>query len=101
MPKKRQPKEIWQVTCKRIFERDGGKCVRCDIVCLLEPGLHNSANVDHVLSGKYGSNHDDNLRLLCKRCHVLRSDKRHRGMIAIALEQGIIPPDWRGLVWDD
>jgi len=40
------------------------------------------------------------LRTLCRRCHVLRKDMRHRGMIASALRDGIIPPDWRGLVWE-
>ena len=37
---------------------------------------------------------------LCRRCHVLRADKRHRGMIANALRDGIIPPNWRELVWE-
>ncbi len=101
MPKKRQPREIWEVTCRRIYERDGGRCVRCKVVVVLESGRADSCNVDHVVSGKYGSNHDDNLRTLCRRCHVLRADFRHRGMIAAALEQGIIPADWRSLVWDD
>jgi hypothetical protein len=32
---------------------------------------------------------------------VLRADNRHRRMIAKALADGVIPPDWRPLVWDD
>jgi hypothetical protein len=31
---------------------------------------------------------------------VLRADLRHRGMIAKALKDGIIPPKWRELVWE-
>jgi hypothetical protein len=33
--------------------------------------------------------------------HVLRADHRHRGMVANALKLGIIPPNWRELVWGD
>jgi hypothetical protein len=58
-------------------------------------------HIDHIKSGKLGSNKLSNLRTLCRRCHVLRADNRHRGMIASALRDGIIPPDWRGLVWED
>jgi hypothetical protein len=31
---------------------------------------------------------------------VLRADRRHQGMIAAALRAGIIPADWRRLVWE-
>jgi hypothetical protein len=59
------------------------------------------AHIDHIQSGMLGTNRDTNLRVLCQRCHVLRADRRHQGMIAAALRAGIIPPDWRRLVWDD
>jgi 5-methylcytosine-specific restriction endonuclease McrA len=101
MPKKRQPREIWQATRIRVLERDEYKCVRCQIVVVDKPDLPESANVDHIQSGKHGSNAMSNLRTLCARCHCLRADSRHRGMIARALKLGIIPPDWRELVWDD
>jgi 5-methylcytosine-specific restriction enzyme A len=58
-------------------------------------------HVDHIVSGKRGTNALANLRVLCRRCHVLRSCNRHQGMIAAAIEDGIIPADWRPLVWDD
>jgi len=61
----------------------------------------NECHCDHIRSGKLASNEMANLRTLCRRCHVLRADNRHRGMIAAALRDGIIPPDWRGLVWSD
>jgi 5-methylcytosine-specific restriction enzyme A len=32
---------------------------------------------------------------------VLRADRSHQGMIAAALRDGIIPANWRELVWDD
>ena len=41
-----------------------------------------------------------NLRTLCRRCHALRADGRHRGLIYKALRDGRIPPDWRDLVWE-
>ena len=96
MPKSRQPKEIWEVTRSRVWERDGGKCKHCG-----EPVALDVCHIDHIKSGKLGTNEMSNLRVLCRCCHVLRVDMRHRGMIAGALRDGIIPPNWRELVWDD
>lgn len=97
MPKKRQPREVWEVTRIRVYERDGG-------LCQYPKGKHpvalNEAHIDHVVSGKLGSNEDSNLRTLCRMHHCLRSDSRHRGMIASALRDGLIPPNWRELVWE-
>jgi hypothetical protein len=59
------------------------------------------AHIDHIQSGKRGRNDLRNLRVLCRYHHVLRADHRHRGMIAAALADGLIPPNWRELVWDD
>jgi hypothetical protein len=58
------------------------------------------AHIDHIASGQLGSNADSNLRTLCPRCHCLRADHRHRGLIAWALERGLIPPNWRELAWE-
>ena len=95
MPKSRQPDEVWQETRRKVWERDGGICQHHG-----EPVSLEECHIDHIVSGKRGTNHMSNLRTLCRRCHVLRADNRHRGMIARALELGIIPPDWRGLVWE-
>lgn len=96
MPKRRQPPEIWKETRRRIWHRDLKRCTRCGQKLLLREG-----HIDHIRSGKLGSNKDANLRTLCRRCHVLRADKRHRGMIPSALRDDIIPPNWRELVWED
>jgi 5-methylcytosine-specific restriction endonuclease McrA len=56
-------------------------------------------HIDHIASGKRGGNQDSNLRTLCRRCHALRLDPRHRGMTDRALHDGWIPPDWRNRVW--
>jgi len=97
VPKKRPPKEIWQEVLRPIvWKRDGGRCTHCGVTLALD-----ECHIDHIRSGKLGGNELGNLRTLCRRCHVLRADMRHRGMIAAALRDGIIPPDWRGLVWDD
>lgn len=95
MPKKRQPRELWMTTRLVVLERDGFVCVKCKI-----PVSAGTAHIDHIQSGKLGSNHISNLRTLCRRCHVLRADQRHRGMTSKALKDGIIPPNWRELVWD-
>ena len=95
MPKSRQPEEIWHETRRKVWDRDGGVCAHCG-----EPVSLRQCHIDHIKSGKYGTNDMDNLRTLCRRCHVLRIDMRHRGMIANALKKGIIPPNWRELVWE-
>ena len=104
MPKSRQPKEVWYETRKRIWERDG-HCCQGPLqppVCRGKPYIAlEKCHVDHIHSGKLGTNHDDNLRVLCPTCHALRADNRHRGMIANALKKGVIPPNWRELVWED
>jgi len=102
MPRHRPPRKVWEVLRLIVLERDGWTCVRCGVpVHDGEPHDAMSANVDHIKSGKRATNAWSNLRSLCRRCHCLRACNRHRGMIAKALEDGIIPADWRGLVWDD
>lgn len=77
--------------------RNGGRrCARCKKVVRL-----NACHVDHVVSGKLGTNALSNLRVLCRRCHVLRADFRHSGMRANALRDGIIPYNWRDFVWEE
>lgn len=97
---RRQPKEIWNETRIRVWHRDNGRCQGpyChDAQPLPIDGCH----IDHIRPvSSFGGNHIDNLRVLCRRCHVLRVDKKHRGMIQKALKDGIIPSDWRRLVWD-
>ena len=97
MPRRRQDREIWQQTRRKVWERDGG-------MCQYPYGKHpiplEEAHIDHIRSGKLGTNDMSNLRTLCRYHHVLRSDPRHRGMIAKALKEGLIPPNWRELVWD-
>lgn len=96
MPKRRPPREVWDCNIRpAIWRRDGKQCVRCQDPVSLE-----ACHIDHIRSGKNASNEFKNLRTLCRRCHVLRADLRHQGMIAAALRDGIIPPNWRELVWE-
>lgn len=96
MPKKRPPREVWGELRRIVWERDGRQCVRCHT-----PQALDECHVDHIRSGKNANNSLGNLRTLCRRCHVLRADNRHRGMIAKALKDGVIPADWRHLIWSD
>lgn len=95
MPRRRQPRELWHLTRLRVLEAYNYRCARCGCVLTVS-----TAHIDHIQSGKLGSNHFSNLRPLCRRDHVLRLDPRHRGMIARALQLGIIPANWRELVWE-
>ncbi|MFE6706350.1 HNH endonuclease [Bacillus thuringiensis] len=97
MPKKRTPYETWRINIRPIvWNRDNRKCIRCKKTVLL-----NDCHIDHIISGLRGDNRLQNLRTLCKRCHVLRADHFHRGMIAKALKDGIITADWRQYVWEE
>lgn len=102
MPKSRPPKEVWQYLRKLVYQRDKGRCQ--GPYCKDKPEWSISlqeCHIDHIQSGKLGTNELSNLRVLCRYCHILRVDNRHRGMIANALKLGIIPPNWRELVWED
>ncbi len=105
MPKSRLPKELWREKRKVVWLRDGGRCQS-------PPGKHkqfctgqefialNKCHIDHIHSGKLGSNALDNLRVLCPECHALRLDHRHQGLTAKLVAQGKIPASWRQYVWD-
>ena len=94
MPKRRPPREVWESIRREVWERDSRQCKHCGVAVALD-----KCHIDHIHSGKGAGNGKGNLRTLCRRCHVLRDDMRHAGMIAKALEEGIIPPDWRSRVW--
>ncbi len=97
MPKHRPPREVWMAIRHAVWKRDKG-------LCQYPHGKHpvalHEAHIDHIVSGKRASNALSNLRTLCRYHHVLRADHRHHGMVAGALRDGIIPPNWRDLVWD-
>ena len=95
MPRKRQPREIWRVTRLRIWQRDNGQCVHCGELVALDV-----CHIDHIKSGKLGTNHDSNLRTLCPMCHALRADKRHDGLRGKLLAADQLPRNWRELLWE-
>lgn len=95
MPRKRPPREVWQDLRLTVFKRDHWCCVRCGQEVAVD-----TAHVDHIKSGKLADNSLKNLRTLCRRCHVLRIDRRHRGMIGAALRDGIIGPNYREEMWE-
>ena len=100
MPKRRQLREIRNAKRERVWLRDKGRCQGpyCQDKEAWSLPL-NQCHIDHIHSGKLAGNEDANLRVLCRRCHVLRIDSRHRGMTAQAIEDGTIPPNWRELLW--
>jgi 5-methylcytosine-specific restriction endonuclease McrA len=98
--RRRPPHERWQELRQDIWARDGGCCA--GPYCAGAPPIPlDQAHIDHIVPlASGGGNALDNLRLLCRRCHVLRAGKEHQGMIAAALRDGLIPADWRPLVWE-
>jgi|GEM_PF-510834 len=103
MSKHKRPDCItWNQTRRRIWQRDGQRCQGPH--CREKPPGSlplEQAHIDHILElSRGGGNSDRNLRTLCRRCHCLRANSTHQGMIARALRDGIIPPNWRPLVWE-
>lgn len=97
MPKRRTPSETWYTNIRPIiWKRDGGRCVKCDVFISLR-----ECHIDHIVSGINGSNKFSNLRTLCYKCHVLRLDSNHRGMIKSGLEKNLITANWREFVWEE
>lgn len=102
MQRSRMPRELWRALRRQIWARDRGRCQGPH--CAAQPAWSlalRRAHIDHICPvSKGGTNAAANLRTLCRRCHVLRAGHEHQGMVAAALRAGLIPPDWRALVWD-
>jgi 5-methylcytosine-specific restriction endonuclease McrA len=70
-----RPSSTWKKSAyRRIAARDGEQCAVCTIGNKMsftrEGYLQKSLHVDHVTALRSGgSNHDDNLQLLCDFCH--------------------------------
>jgi hypothetical protein len=61
-------KTIGQARRMRIFERDGFQCKRC--------GVQKDLTVDHIWPvSRGGSDDDDNLQTLCRRCNTSKGAK--------------------------
>lgn len=83
MPKSRLPKEVWDENIRTIvWKRDCCKCTKCNKTVSLQ-----ECHIDHIVSGKFGSNKISNLRTLCIYCHSLRHCNRHRGLTAKSIER--------------
>ena len=65
------PRWAWARLRRRVLDRDGWQCVLC--------GSRNRLECDHIEGlAEGGSNSLDNLRTLCRACHLKLSGKRHR-----------------------
>lgn len=101
---RRQPDFIWATTRREVYLRDGGLCQSpvSPPVCLgkLEAMDLLGCHVDHVIPlSRGGSNHVNNLRLLCPVCHALREDAAHSTLRSDAIAKGLLPQDWRKWTW--
>lgn len=61
-------RKISQEVKQKVWLRDGGQCVQCNATDYLE--------FDHVIPfSKGGSNSENNIQLLCRRCNLAKSDR--------------------------
>jgi 5-methylcytosine-specific restriction endonuclease McrA len=103
---KRQPIEQWNVTRRRIYERDGGICKSPPTAapkvfgfCLVDVDFK-ECHIDHIRPlSSGGSNHASNLRVLCPVCHALREDEKHRSLTSSLVRSGLIPVRWQQYTW--
>jgi 5-methylcytosine-specific restriction enzyme A len=99
--RRRLPPALWAQRRRMVWLRDGGRCQgpHCRGAAPIPLA---EAQIDHIRPVSRGGSHrPSNLRVLCARCHALRADAAHRGLIQRALAAGLIPPDWRALVWEE
>ena len=99
---KRPPREIWELVRVRVYDRDRGRCQGPYCMELTDFTIElNKCHIDHIKPLSHGGKPImENERVLCPRCHALRACVSHNGLRAKAISKGLIPPDWRPLVWD-
>jgi hypothetical protein len=67
-PKRPSPRYIPSEVRIRVWNRDGGKCKRC--------GAKEDLEFDHIIPvSKGGSNTENNIELLCKKCNRGKSNR--------------------------
>jgi 5-methylcytosine-specific restriction endonuclease McrA len=98
---RRPSRELWNLLRRQVWLRDQKRCQ--GPYCRDAPPIAlEAAHIDHKIPlSRGGTNQIENLRTLCRRCHVLRADRNHQGLVDAALRDGVVPPNWRELVWDD
>ena len=58
---------------KKVFERDGAICKKCD--------RQDTLTIDHIIPlSKGGSNHLDNLQVLCEKCNRIKRNLLPKGL---------------------
>jgi 5-methylcytosine-specific restriction endonuclease McrA len=85
--KKRQPKETWQMTRKRVLERNQSTCQH-------KAENKSLVHLSQLFSRKLEKNKPENLRTLRGRCRLLVKDQKHRRIIVKALKKGTLCPNW-------
>lgn len=71
----RMPGFQWDELRRRVFERDGNKCIQCGDV---------ATDCDHITPVALGGTNDpENLQSLCSRCHDVKTKKDIKKIAAI------------------
>ncbi|MEK4669003.1 HNH endonuclease [Niallia sp. FSL R7-0271] len=61
MPKSRLPYVVWYQNIRpAVLKRDNYRCTSCSKLV-----SHDKCHIDHIISGRFGSNRLSNLRTLC------------------------------------
>lgn len=93
MKNKRQDKEIWEKTRKRVWEKAQGHCERkcCRKKVVLDRRKPDGCEIHHVVPLCCGgTNNFRNLKCLCKKYHSLIDHSSHETNYKIKLRRGLI-----------
>ena len=72
----------------QLFGKQEGRCAGCRAAFPFR-----NFTLDHVVpQSKGGSDHVDNLQLLCGACNSVKGDRDHAVLIATLRERGVLPP---------
>lgn len=101
---KRTYGDRWRQTQIEVYKRDQGFCqspLQHPVCTGKNEPLGETGHIDHIQPlACGGSNHVENLRLLCPTCHALRLERHHEGLRGKMLKLNQLPGDWQNYLWE-
>ena len=101
---KRVHGDRWQAIQKEAYARADGLCqspLKFPVCQGKHEPLGRAYHVDHIQPLTCGgTNHIENLRILCPVCHSLRADRHHEGLRGKMIKLNKLPDNWPEFLWE-